>query len=178
MRALLLDYQLTQRPARRSEQLLLIAGLIATVVVALHYRSSSAMIEQLQSQQIRLEQQTNRHKSDSRISSLDAQQLRAEIKQANAVLAQLGLPWESLFRDIESSQRQPIALLVIEPDAEKHAVRITGEARDLPAVLSYIKYLQKKPSLTNIYLQSHQVDLQTAEKPIRFVITAAWVITP
>ena len=107
-----------------------------------------------------------------------AQQLRAEIKQANEVLAQLAMPWETLFKDVESSQRDHVALLSIEPDSEKRVIKIIGEAKDTDAMLGYIRLLQKKESLTDVYLQSHRVEQQTAEKPIRFALIASWVVKP
>jgi len=101
-----------------------------------------------------------------------------EIKHANAVLQQLSLPWGNLFRAIESSSGKQVALLAMEPDAEKHVVKISGEAKDIEAALGYVKRLAAQEVFSSVYLQSHQVQQQDPEKPVRFVLLAAWKVTP
>jgi Tfp pilus assembly protein PilN len=178
MHALALDYQISRRKSNRPEIILLLSGLAATLFLGIHYLTVTTEMEQLESQQTTAASKTKHRVVDARLASLNAQQLRAEINQANVVLAQLALPWEALFRDIESSQRGRVALLSIEPNADKRTVKITGEAKDLAAMLSYLQFLQQKPSLHGVYLQSHHVDQQTAEKPVRFTLNASWVIKP
>lgn len=178
MHALTLDYQTTQRSSTWSEKALLLIGLATTLLVGTHYLTVSAGIDELATTQSATEHAKKTPVSDSRLASLNEQQLRTEINQANVILAQLALPWEALFRDIESSQRNRVALLSIEPNTDKRTVKITGEAKDLAAMLSYTQFLQQKESLTGVYLQSHHVELQSAEKPVRFTLHAAWVIKP
>ena len=178
MHALLLDYQHHRRKPRRLELVLLAGGLAMAVYLSIHSVNVFSEISTLEAKQAELARKSNREAPDTRLASLDAQQLRVEVKQANEVLAQLALPWENLFKDIESSEKNHIALLAIEPDAEKRIIKITGEAKDLNAMLGYIRFLQKKESLTGVFLQNHRVDLQTAEKPVRFAVIASWVVQP
>lgn len=178
MRAISLDYQHNRRRWHWPDILLLVGGLSLSAYVGIHYANVSAEIDSLEAKQTAFERTSNHQAADSRLASLDAQQLRAEVKQANDVLAQLALPWEALFKDIESSQKDRVALLSIEPDPAKRVVRIMGEAKDLDAMLGYVRFLQNKGSLTGVYLQSHHVEQQTAEKPVRFAVLAAWVIKP
>lgn len=176
MDALLLDYQLTRRAPKRGEVGALMLALTLTVIVGVFYQLVGIEMSDLEDQQAALRPAGKKSVGDKRLAGMDPQQLRTEIKQANEILAQLGLPWEALFRDIESSAQHRVALLAIEPDASKHTVRITGEARDMNAMLAYIQFLQQKSSLRNVYLHSHQIDQQVAEKPVRFTIGATWVI--
>lgn len=178
MHALTLDYHITQRSSTWSEKVLVLVGLATITLVGAHYFTVATDIEELATTQTAVAHATKVQVTDSRLASLNAQQLRTEINQANTVLAQLALPWEALFRDIESSQRSRVALLSIEPNTDKRTVKITGEAKDLAAMLSYTQFLQEKESLTGVYLQSHHVELQSAEKPVRFTLQAAWVIKP
>ena len=178
MRTLSLDYQRNRRAPSWIDILLLAGGLIAAVLIGIHYLNSFSEINALEAKQSAFERKPNYDAVDSRLASLNAQQLRAEIKQANEVLAQLAMPWETLFKDVESSQRDHVALLSIEPDSEKRVIKIIGEAKDTDAMLGYIRLLQKKESLTDVYLQSHRVEQQTAEKPIRFALIASWVVKP
>ncbi len=178
MHALMLDYQVTHRTSTWSEKGLLLSGLAALLLVGIHYLTVATDITEMETEQAAVAQTTKSPVTDTRLASLNAQQLRAEINQANAVLVRLGLPWEALFRDIESSQRSRVALLSIEPNADKRTVKITGEAKDLAAMLSYLQFLQQKESLSGVYLQNHRVEQQIAEKPVRFTLNATWVIKP
>jgi Tfp pilus assembly protein PilN len=53
---------------------------------------------------------------------------------------------------------------------------ITGEAKTLEDLLEFIRYLQEQDSLSGVTLQSHKVNQQDREKPVRFRVVAAWVI--
>lgn len=178
MRAIFLDYQQNRRQPGWPDIALLAGGLAVAMYVGVYSVNVFSEVAALEAKQTAFERKSDRGTPDPRLASLDAQQLRAEVKQANDVLAQLTLPWESLFKDIESSQRNHVALLSIEPDSEKRVIKITGEAKDLDAILGYIRFLQKKETLTGVYLQNHRVEQQTGEKPVRFVVAASWVIKP
>lgn len=178
MRAISLDYQRHRRASGWLDFLVLLGGLAVAASVGIHYMETAAAIGSLEAKQSALERTADPPATDPRLTALDAQQLRAEVKQANEVLAQLTLPWDTLFKDIDSSQKDQVALLAIEPDPAKHVIKIMGEAKDLDAMLGYIRFLQKKESLTGVYLQSHHIEQQTAEKPVRFALLASWVIKP
>ena len=178
LRPLSLDYQRNRRPASRLDKTLLTGALMAAVFSGIHYLNISAETVALEEKQAAVQHQPKHDVLDARLASLDAQQLKTEVKQANAVLAQLALPWESLFADLDTSQRERVALLVIEPDTEKRVIKVTGEARDFSAMLGYVTYLQGRPSLTGVYLQNHHIEQQTAEQPVRFSLLASWVIKP
>ncbi len=57
------------------------------------------------------------------------------------MLRQLSLPWNALFKAVEASGGQSIALLSLEPDLQKGMVKISGEAKDLEALLNYVRQL-------------------------------------
>lgn len=172
-----LDYQRKRRPADGRDKALLIGALIATIFIGTHYLTISAEIDALEAKHAAGHKPGNAG-LDSRLASLDAQQLKTEVKRANAVLSQLALPWDKLFADLDASQRERVALLVIEPDTEKRVIKVTGEARDFAAMLGYITYLQGVPSLTHVYLQNHHIEQQSAERPVRFSLLASWAIKP
>ena len=178
MRAISLDYHNNRRNWHWSDILILAGGLSLAAYVGIHYVNVASEIDSLEAKQTELARQSNRDAIDSRLTALDAQQLKTEIKQANEVLARLSMPWETLFKDMDSSRRDQVALLSIEPDAEKRVIKIMGEAKDLDAMLGYIRLLQKKASLTDVYLQNHHIEQQTAEKPVRFALIASWMIKP
>lgn len=104
----------------------------------------------------------------------NSEQAVLEIKQANAVILELNLPWKELFEAFESSQQKDIAVLAIEPDAQKGLVRISGEAKSLDSLPAYIAYLQKIPLFQDVALLSHQIQDQDPQKPVRFMLQATW----
>lgn len=110
--------------------------------------------------------------------AVDSETLQTEVRAANEVLQQLALPWSPLFSALESTGDKQIALLSIQPDAGKRMVRISGEAKDFDALLAYMARIEQSKILRQVYLNSHEVRAQDAEKPVRFALTATWVPQP
>ncbi len=106
------------------------------------------------------------------------EEMALEIKYANGVLNKLALPWDRLFQAVEGSSGKNVALLGVEPDTDKHEVKISAEARDLFAVTQYLQHLSQQEVFSSVYLQSHQVQQQMPEKPVRFTLVAVWKAGP
>jgi hypothetical protein len=94
------------------------------------------------------------------------------------VLRRLSLPWDSLFLTMESAAGGEVALLALEPDAEKQVVKVSGEAKDFTALLNYVTRLEAQEAFGPVYLQSHQVQLQDPQRPVRFALHAVWKGAP
>jgi hypothetical protein len=108
----------------------------------------------------------------------ETKDLALEIRHANEVLNQLTLPWDSLFQAVEWSAGKDVALLGIEPDAERREVKISGEGKNIGAVLEYIRHLSAQEAFSGVYLQSHQVQEREREKPVRFALVVTWKVAP
>lgn len=104
--------------------------------------------------------------------------LQREFDAARQVLQELALPWVPLFQSIEGAINADTALLAIEPDAQKRVVRISGEARDFPAVLGYMERLGTQPVLAGVHLVTHQMRDDIAERPVQFTLLASWRTSP
>ena len=98
----------------------------------------------------------------------------AKVKSTQQVSRNLTAPWVDLLDAIESAPQQSVALLAAEPSTAKQSFRLTAEARDLDAMLAYVAALQKDPRLVSVVLTSHQVQVQTPGRPIRFQVQAGW----
>lgn len=96
---------------------------------------------------------------------------------AVAIEKQLLVPWSRLLAELESAGQDlasTVSLLEVEPDAAKHVVHITAEARTLPDALAYLERLQKSPVLRYPMLDSHELRKDDAEHPIRVKLSAEW----
>lgn len=174
LRALALDFKQTPRHWSALGLLLLLSGALVLGFVANTERTLTGQIELVEA---RMEVLAKRGKIKP-AQPLDAQELQQDIRQANDILQQLSLPWDALFKAVEATSEKEIALLSIQPDVHKRSVRIGGEARDFDALLAYITRLEQSKILNHVYLTSHEVRSQDAEKPVRFSLLANWSVQP
>lgn len=100
----------------------------------------------------------------------------AELTSAREALIQIGLPWDDVFAALEGSAHRDVALLAVNPDPRKGELRLTAEARNLSAMLAYHARLETQPALRNVALVDHEVVDSDPQRPVRFNITANWVI--
>ena len=82
--------------------------------------------------------------------------------------------WSILLNTIESVQTNKVALLVLEPDATNGKLRVTAEAKDVDAMLDYLRRLQQQPGLHDVVLLSQQVNEDDPQQPVRFIVGAQW----
>ncbi len=174
IRALSLDFKQTPRRWSALGLALLALGALALATVANEERKLAGQIELAES---RLQVLAKRGKIKPAL-PLDAQALQQEIRQANEILQQLALPWDALFQAVEANSEQEVALLSIQPDVGKRIVRIGGEVKNFDALLAYITRLEQSKILDHVYLTSHEVRTQDAEKPVRFALVANWTVQP
>lgn len=175
MRALRLDYQRSNQPVPWLGGGLLLTALAAFILMNNHYQGLNQQIDYWENRLDRIERQSGHNalvappltEQASRAQSL-------EIGQANQVLRQLGLPWNALFKAVETSGGPGIALLSMEPDMQKGTVIISGEAKNLDALLNYVRQLSAREIFGSVFLQSHHVQQSDPEKPLRFSVLANW----
>ena len=172
--ALALDFRRAPRRGTWVGLLLLVIGAAWLAQVVNTERTLSGQIELAAARHATLTQRSGRKPPPA----ADAATLQLEISQANTLLQRLALPWNALFQTLESTSGKHIALLAIQPDAAKHTVHIGGEAKNLDALLAYITQLEHSRVLDRIYLTSHEVRVEDADKPVRFALTAHWVERP
>lgn len=100
--------------------------------------------------------------------------LAQEIKSANEVLHQLSVPWDELFKAVESSSGSRVALLALEPDFDRKQVKISGEANSYKTIMKYITVLEKQEVFGAVYLQNHDIRQDDPDRPVRFTLLASW----
>ena len=175
MPELCLDYQRTVYGRAWVRALLLAAGVLAAATVLVYQWRLGQEIAQRE-----IEVGKMRHEMRTRTVPLKVsgtpKQLEEEIRRAKGVIEQLTLPWDQMFAAIESSDARGIALLSIQPDAEKRRISIGGEAKDLIVVLDYVRRLDLSGALAKVHLKSHEVQQQDPQRPVRFLLEATWAV--
>jgi hypothetical protein len=173
MRALTLDYR-RQPQARWIGVALLVAGVAGAGFLGTEYRQLADEVERAESG-MREHGAAARKQTVAPATEGDVQKVALEVKKAREVVLQLKTPWNELFASVESVQAPNVALLGIESDVEKQRVKINAEAKNLGAMLDYLRELEGRPTFADVYLQSHQTQQQDPQHPVRFVLTAAWL---
>ena len=170
MRRLQLDYIPRPNSARwLAVGLLAVAALVGAKQADV-YATARGEIAQLEARLARLE---SRDRPAAK-TALPESTIR-EIRRANDVIEQIALPWDRVFRAVESAAGEKVGLLGITPDQKSGTLEVAGEAADLNAMFDYVKRLQRQPSLTRVYLLNHKLNDQDPQHPIRFTVTASWL---
>lgn len=98
----------------------------------------------------------------------------AEAAAVNAVVMQLNLPWRDLRDAVRAATPHGVALLALEPDAKKQALRLTAEARTSEDMVGYVERLKQQPLFEAVVLSRHEINDQDPNRPIRFQVDAQW----
>ena len=175
MYALTLDFRRSADTTKWAGIALLVVALAAAVAAGGEYLDLADQLAAAKAS-VREAAAGTRKKPSAAVVSAEPQVLAAEIKHANEILRQLTLPWGELFVSAESTLTPEVALLAIESEADKRRVKISGEAKNLESILGYLRYLEARPSLVDVYLQSHELQKQDKEQPVRFVVNAEWKV--
>jgi len=174
MRALDLDYQRVRKPVPWLGLGVLLAALAALAVTGLYYQNLNREIQSWETKADHIRLSSQRSPVARALTEQAARAQMLEVKQANQVVRQLALPWNALFKAVETAGGESIALLLLEPDLQKGTVRISGEAKNFDALLNYVKELSTREVFGSVTLQNHQIQQDTPEKPVRFSLLAHW----
>lgn len=175
MAAVNLDY-LEGRSSNWAGMMALAIGVAGLISVGWHYRDLSREISEQETLVSRLQERGKSMSVSPDAGMRDAEQVARETRQANAAILALSLPWKQFFDAIEVTRTNDVAVLAIEPDAQKGLVRISAEAKTFGSMLSYVSSLQKIALFREVLILNHQIQDQDPQKPIRFVLQAAWEI--
>ena len=175
MTRLFLDYQDNVKFGSWAGVLVLLVAVLMLFLAGDYYQGMTEKIRDLEVKSGLAAKSAGRTTAGSQREMDD---LALEIKHANEVLNRITMPWDKLFQAVEWSADKDVALLAMEPDEGKHEVKIRGEAKNIEEVLSYIRHLSEQEIFSSVYLQSHQVQQQNAQRPVRFALVAAWKVTP
>jgi hypothetical protein len=100
--------------------------------------------------------------------------LEKELAFARATIHKIALPWNELFRALSASNVEGVDLLSVEPEIDSGAVRIIAEAKDIPAMLTYLSRLETNKHFGRVGATRHEVKTNEPGRPILFTVVAAW----
>ena len=178
MRTLHLDFLHPEAPNAKLGFVLLLAGVIVASWVSWRFvvldRAASALATRVAD----TEQMSKRGLSAVKTITGDPKVVAQEIAQANAVLASLTVPWDAMFRSLESARGDQVGLLGIQPEGSGRNVRIAGEARQYEDILAYLKRLEVTEGFSNVFLVAHEIKTTGNTRAIAFTLTAEWSARP
>jgi len=99
---------------------------------------------------------------------------RTLLAQARTVASQLNAPWDELLAVFEEHSSPGVGLLKLEPDAKAAIVRVTAQSSNVDSMVAYVEALEGDSRLTEVILANHQVERETAGRPLRFTLVASW----
>jgi len=177
MSELRLDYQ-RNLPTPWAGIALLGLVMLGFILSGTYYLTLSDQVSEMESKSERIRSKGVQHGIAERADEHGSVELAQEVNQANDVLRRLSVPWEALFQAVESSAGGKVTLLALEPDIEKHQMKISGETKNYTVLMSYLTQLQGHPVFSSVYLQNHHVQQQDPDKPLRFSLLATWQEAP
>ncbi|BAN50725.1 hypothetical protein [Metapseudomonas resinovorans] len=174
MRPLELDFQRSHLSSIPG-WILLGGGMLMAVLMLGAHLHTRAQVEARSAELQRVEQQLQkRGLRQAPLSAGEEKNRAASMAEMRRVTAQMNLPWDGLFATLEGQSRKDVALLSLTPDARKGQLRITAEARNLPAMLAFHRELEASDALSDVSLLNHEIVAEQAERPIRFNLMATW----
>jgi Tfp pilus assembly protein PilN len=168
MRALSLNHPAPKGDAhRRLMNALLFIGLGCNIAGGFHYADLRNQREQAERL---VAQPTARRAAQGGA----GQVLQAEMARASDTLDALSLPWDEVFRALETASTGDVSLLALDPMPDKRMLKLQAEARNVEAMLAYLRALAGNAVFTAVSLQSHQVQQADPQHPVRFLVLVEW----
>lgn len=168
MRRLWLDYQRPMPGRQWPGLLLLVASLLFGVWLLGQSLSISRQLSAIEQEVSRLKQQAERR----RLLGVADEPARDAAEQAERQRSPFNIPWESLLLALEKAMDDSVTLLGLEPGVRD--ILIAGEARDINALLDYLKRLQAATLFVDVHLIKHEVIKESPYRPVRFSLQATW----
>lgn len=175
MRAVELDFLAARRTRTRLGLLVLLAGVGAVAAVGLRAQAVATQLDAVNQKIGDTRNPSKRPAAAPTEPARDPKLVAQEIVRANAVLANLAVPWDALFGELESAASGNVALLAIQPAAGGRKVQLSGEARRFEDLLAYVSRLESTKGFANVFLSEHEMRVSGGERVVSFTVTADWV---
>lgn len=98
----------------------------------------------------------------------------SSIQGINQAVDGLNVPWPQLFAALDTTIPKGVALISLEPDPSRQSLQLIAESATTDGMFATIAGLQKRPELGQARITRTQVDLQQAQRPVRFALDISW----
>ena len=146
----------------------LILSLVVAGFLMLRYREVQGQLAALDAAQGLLNQDRRPQRA------IPKERLEQEGKIIDAAVRQLTLPWAQMIEAVERASSGDVVVLQLQPEAQQRTLRLTAEAKNGDAMLSYVRRLGESRVLSAVYLASHQVQMDDPSRPIQFSVQASF----
>ena len=102
-------------------------------------------------------------------------ELAHRIASANQAIDALAVPWDALFRSIESADARGLGVMSLVPNARTHQLRLSGEARAVPELLAYVDRLTALQQLQQVHLEGYETVERDGVAVVSFTVAATWL---
>ena len=182
MRSLAVNFVPSRRPVTLLGGVVLTAGLVLTGMVFVDFLDARAELERVEQRHNRLKVAAAKPrvaagaplKSSMTASATAPVSGRDEAVAAARLATQLNLPWDLVLREIESLGDPSVALLSVEAQGQARKIRITGEAKAMDDIVSYVSRLRQSRVIEAAHLAGHEVKLIGVVNLTRFSVDAVW----
>lgn len=99
-------------------------------------------------------------------------EMEAQAREQRSIETALNRDWPGLFARLERTLGADIALLTVQPDARRGTFVVTGEARNVAALIAYEQRLDRQ--FGDVVLSTHEVQEMHPHKPVKFSMSARW----
>jgi hypothetical protein len=165
---LVIDYQHSRSP--RVGWLLLVLGVILCLGAIL---SKQRLEQEVRAVEVHLHGASK----PGDASMVTAGKGRTADTEAAEIARQLATPWQKLFQSVERAYSEEVALLSVQPDAQRGSVSIIGEAREYGDVLTFVRRLNQHAPLGDVHLVGTEIKESDPQRPMVFTIAARWRIS-
>lgn len=173
MRPLGLNHAASGRPARRALAAAVLLALAGNIAGGFYYAHLSE-----QHAAARAASERRPAAGPALASRRAGDALQAELARANEAVRALSVPWDAVFDAVEAASSPDVSLLALDPVPEKKMLKLHAEARNMEAVLVYLRSLAAGPVFAAVSLQSHKVQQGDPNHPVRFLVLLEWRARP
>ena len=168
-----LNHQFVAKRHHLMSLMLLGIGIVSIVGVLIY---NQLLQKQLNTINEAIEQQ---HLLDqSRQSSSQSSRISVEENLNNEVVRQavqrILLPWDELFKGLESADQQDVQLLAIEPNSKSEKLVIKAVSIDSSKMMRYIESLSQQKEFMGIAIKSQSNTNFMGSPMIEFVVEVSW----
>lgn len=112
---------------------------------------------------------------DTSLNSTSARKfVEQDFVDGRQIIGRLSTPWDELFTALESVANKDVAVLSLEPDRDAGVLLVSGEAKDIASILTFISQLRATKPFSRVLLSHNEVKKDDPQHPVLFTLSLHW----